>query len=158
MLSLSSSQTHPDLDAAFQIIENGGRKAKGLSFFFGYFIGSYALYQLAWLKDKRIGSKFAIPALYQPASLIPLEIWKSAPSTTNGNEQAHRNINRDGVNLTMLGGIMGECSTMHGRWRPLSYIPPKGSIHETRLLHTSGGCNAPSTDTVMHTVPVIAMY
>ncbi|KAJ7815996.1 hypothetical protein B0H13DRAFT_2460922 [Mycena leptocephala] len=88
MLSLSSSQTHPDLDGAFQIIENGGRKAK------------------AWLKDKRIGSKFAIPALYQPASLIPLEIWKSAPSTTNGNEQAHRNINRDGVNLTMLGGIM----------------------------------------------------
>jgi hypothetical protein len=106
MLSLSSSQTHPDLDGAFQIIENGGRKAKGLSFFFGYFIGSYALYPLAWLKDKRIGSKFAIPALYQPASLIPLEIWKSAPSTTNGNEQAHRNINRDGVNLTMLGGIM----------------------------------------------------
>lgn len=61
---------------------------------------------LAWLKDKRIGSKFALPALYQPMSLIPLEIWKSAPSTTNGNEQAHRNINRDGVNLTMLGGIM----------------------------------------------------
>ncbi|KAJ7728102.1 hypothetical protein B0H16DRAFT_1331143 [Mycena metata] len=88
MLSLSSSQVHPDLEGAFRTIENGGRKAK------------------AWLKDKRVGSKFAIPALYQPASLIPLEIWKSAPSTTNGNEQAHRNINRDGVNLTMLGGIM----------------------------------------------------
>ncbi|KAJ7505090.1 hypothetical protein B0H11DRAFT_1709164 [Mycena galericulata] len=88
MLSLSSSQVHPDLEGAFRIIENGGRKAK------------------AWLKDKRVGSKFALPALYQPMSLIPLEIWKSAPSTTNGNEQAHRNINRDGVNLTMLGGIM----------------------------------------------------
>ncbi|KAJ7860303.1 hypothetical protein B0H13DRAFT_2569623 [Mycena leptocephala] len=79
---------HPDLNGAFWIIENGGRKAK------------------AWLKDKQVGSKFALPALYQPASLIPLEIWKSAPSTTNGNEQAHRNINRDGVNLTMLGAIM----------------------------------------------------
>ncbi|KAJ6477249.1 hypothetical protein DFH09DRAFT_1293043 [Mycena vulgaris] len=88
MLSLSSSQVHPDINAAFRIIEDGGRKAK------------------AWLKDKRVGSKFALPALYQPMSLIPLEIWKSAPSTTNGNEQAHRNINRDGVNLTMLGGIM----------------------------------------------------
>ena len=47
-----------------------------------------------------------IPALYQPASLIPLEIWKASPSTTNGNEQAHRNINRDGVNLSVLGAIM----------------------------------------------------
>ncbi|KAF7333761.1 hypothetical protein MVEN_02332800 [Mycena venus] len=88
ILSLSSSQVHPDLDGAFRIVENGGRRAK------------------AWLKDKQVGSKFALPALYQPASLIPLEIWKSAPSTMNGNEQAHRNINRDGVNLTMLGAIM----------------------------------------------------
>ena len=47
-----------------------------------------------------------IPALYQPASLIPLEIWKASPSTTNGNEQAHRNINHDGVNLSVLGAIM----------------------------------------------------
>ncbi|KAJ7719857.1 hypothetical protein B0H14DRAFT_2412069 [Mycena olivaceomarginata] len=88
MLSLSSSQVHPDLNGAFRIIENGGRKAK------------------AWLKDKQVGSKFALPALYQPASLIPLEIWKSAPSTTNGNKQSHHNVNRDGVNLTMLGAIM----------------------------------------------------
>ncbi|KAJ7493180.1 hypothetical protein B0H11DRAFT_2277283 [Mycena galericulata] len=88
MLSLASSHEHPDLDGALKIIENGGRKAK------------------AWLKDKISGTKFALPALYQPMSLIPLEIWKAAPSTTNGNEQAHRNINRDGVNLTILGGIM----------------------------------------------------
>ncbi|KAF7335198.1 hypothetical protein MSAN_02353100 [Mycena sanguinolenta] len=88
MLSLSSSQVHPDLEGAFRIIENGGRKAK------------------AWLKDKRTGSPFALPALYQPLSCIPLEIWKSGSSTTNGNEQSHRNINRDGVNLTLLGGVM----------------------------------------------------
>ncbi|KAJ7648009.1 hypothetical protein FB45DRAFT_1102588 [Roridomyces roridus] len=88
MLSLSSSQSHPDFEGALRTIENGGPKAK------------------ACLKDKISGNKCALPALYQPASLIPLEIWKSAPSTTNGNEQAHRNINRDGVNLTMLGAIM----------------------------------------------------
>ncbi|KAF7372317.1 hypothetical protein MVEN_00091900 [Mycena venus] len=88
MLSLASSHEHPDLDGALKLIENGGRKAK------------------AWLKDKIIGTKFALPALYQPLSLIPLDIWKAAPSTTNGNEQAHRNINRDGINLTILGGIM----------------------------------------------------
>ncbi|KAF8187083.1 hypothetical protein K438DRAFT_1835610 [Mycena galopus ATCC 62051] len=96
MLSLSSSQVHPDLEGTFRIIhcvptpliEKGGRKAK------------------AWLKDKQTGSRFTFPAIYQSASLIPLEIWKAALSTSNRNEQAHRNINCDGVNLTMLSGIM----------------------------------------------------
>ncbi|KAG2354980.1 hypothetical protein BDR07DRAFT_1493811 [Suillus spraguei] len=58
------------------------------------------------LKDKIEGTKFALPAPYQPNSLIPLEIWKASPTTTNGNEQAHRNINRDGVGLVLLGEIM----------------------------------------------------
>lgn len=39
-------------------------------------------------------------------SFIPIAIWKASPTTTNGNEQAHRNINRDGINLTLLAGIM----------------------------------------------------
>ena len=43
----------------------------------------------AWLKDKLNSTPFALPGLYQPASLIPLSIWKACPSTTNGNEQAH---------------------------------------------------------------------
>lgn len=47
-----------------------------------------------------------IPALYQPRSLIPPYVWKASPSTTNGNEQAHRNVNRDGIGLTLLAGIM----------------------------------------------------
>ncbi|KAG2130545.1 hypothetical protein BD769DRAFT_1292574, partial [Suillus cothurnatus] len=59
-----------------------------------------------WLKDKVETNKFALPALYHPASLIPEDIWRACPATTNGNEQAHRNVNRDGVNLTLLGGIM----------------------------------------------------
>ena len=57
------------------------------------------------MKDKEVTSPFAIPALYQPMSKIPLDVWKSSPSTSNGNEQAHRSINRDGVKLTMLAGI-----------------------------------------------------
>ncbi|KAF8996250.1 hypothetical protein BDQ17DRAFT_1249965, partial [Cyathus striatus] len=60
-----------------------------------------------WLKDKK-KVKFVIPAIYQPASLIPLEIWQASTSSTNGNEQAHHNINCDGINLTLLGGIMRE--------------------------------------------------
>lgn len=60
---------------------------------------------LDWLKDKERSSPFAIPALYQPASKIPLEVWRASPSTSNGNEQSHRNINRDGIKLTLLAGI-----------------------------------------------------
>ncbi|RDB26058.1 hypothetical protein Hypma_006546 [Hypsizygus marmoreus] len=88
MLSLSSSQPLADLEGTFRVIELGGKKAA------------------SWLQDKLVGTKFALPALYQPLSLIPLDIWKASPTTTNGNEQAHRNVNRDGVNLTILAGIM----------------------------------------------------
>ncbi|KAJ8457091.1 hypothetical protein ONZ45_g18455 [Pleurotus djamor] len=70
MLSLASAEPHPDLEGIFQIIQSGGKKAA------------------AWLKDKQEGSKFMLPALYQPLSKIPLHIWKLAPSSTNGNEQA----------------------------------------------------------------------
>ena len=105
MLSLASSEPHPDLEGAFKIIENGGSKAKG-DHFADSLMKTNVFNLAAWLNDKRVTNKFAIPALYQPASLIPLGVWRASPSTTNGNEQAHRNINRDGVNLTVLGGIM----------------------------------------------------
>ncbi|KAG2361563.1 hypothetical protein BDR07DRAFT_1485725 [Suillus spraguei] len=87
-LTIASAEPHPDLQGTLKMIKKGGKKAA------------------AWLKDNSKGTKFALPALYQPNSLIPLEIWKASPTTTNGNEQAHRNINRDGVGLTLLGGIM----------------------------------------------------
>ncbi|KAG1814626.1 uncharacterized protein BJ212DRAFT_1242882, partial [Suillus subaureus] len=88
MLTIASAEPHPDLQGTLTKIKKGGKKAA------------------AWLKDKIEGTKFTLPALYQPNSLIPLEIWKALPTTTNSNEQAHRNVNRDGVGLTLLGGIM----------------------------------------------------
>jgi len=33
-------------------------------------------------------------------------MWNAPPSTSNGNEQAHRNINRDGIQHTLLAAIM----------------------------------------------------
>ncbi|KAJ8475498.1 hypothetical protein ONZ45_g15590 [Pleurotus djamor] len=87
MSSLASATPLPNYKETLSTIQRGGKKA------------------LAWLKDKE-SSKFVLPALYRPLSFIPLEIWKSAPSSTNGNEQAHRNINRDGVDMTLLAGIM----------------------------------------------------
>ncbi|KIM62791.1 hypothetical protein SCLCIDRAFT_119086, partial [Scleroderma citrinum Foug A] len=90
MFRLSSFEAH-DLEATLNIIRAGGWKAK------------------AWLKDKIEGNKFALPALYFQKSLIPADIWRACPTTTNSNEQAHQNINQDGTNLSVLGGIM------HGR-------------------------------------------
>ncbi|KAG1866055.1 hypothetical protein F4604DRAFT_1499021, partial [Suillus subluteus] len=49
---------------------------------------------------------FALSALHHPTNSIPQDVWCAYPATTNGNEHAHRNVNRDGVNLTLLGGSM----------------------------------------------------
>ncbi|KDR73410.1 hypothetical protein GALMADRAFT_141907 [Galerina marginata CBS 339.88] len=86
MYSLISSEPLPDFDGTCKIISKGGPKAK------------------AWLKDK-IDAKFVIAAIYRPHSLISLIHWLASPPSTNGNEQSHRSINRDGILLTLLGGI-----------------------------------------------------
>lgn len=82
----------------------------------------------AWLKDKLETNKFALPALYQPASLIPLAIWKGTTLSTNSAEQQHRNIYRDGVNLTMLAGII---RGMQYDWRAIASI----DIYRTTGIH-----------------------
>ena len=53
-------------------------------------------------------------AITRGKSLMPLSIWKAAPSTSNGNEQAHCNINRDGVKLSIVAGIMA--GHKHNAW------------------------------------------
>ncbi|KAG1735667.1 uncharacterized protein EDB91DRAFT_1030803, partial [Suillus paluster] len=77
-----------DLEATLNIIQSRGLKA------------------LAWLRDKLDGTKFALPAIYQPASLIPMHLWRASPAMTNGNKQAHHNAYREGVHLTLLAGVM----------------------------------------------------
>ncbi|KAF8584553.1 hypothetical protein K439DRAFT_1259042, partial [Ramaria rubella] len=77
-----------NFEGTLQLIRQGGKKAAD------------------WLKNKESACGFAIAALYPPASKILIEVWKASPLTSNGNEQAHRSINRDGVKLTMLTGIM----------------------------------------------------
>lgn len=62
-------------------------------------------YTIACLKEKET-AKFVLPAIYRPMILIPLYIWKASPSITNGNEQARRNVNLDGIDLILLAGIM----------------------------------------------------
>ncbi|KAF8522905.1 hypothetical protein BU17DRAFT_44275 [Hysterangium stoloniferum] len=99
MMSLYSAEPLPDFEGTLQLICSGGKKAAD------------------WLKDKEAASGFISAGIYQPLSKIPLEIWKASPSTSNGNEQAHRNINRDGIKLTMLVGIMCmECNLALDVW------------------------------------------
>jgi len=56
--------------------------------------------------EDKIKTPFVLPAIYRPESKIPLAVWLAAPATTNGNEQAHRNINRDGTRLSLLAAII----------------------------------------------------
>ncbi|KIJ21161.1 hypothetical protein PAXINDRAFT_6931 [Paxillus involutus ATCC 200175] len=83
MFSLASSDPHPNIQRTLTFIQNWEQKHE----------------------DKET-AKFILPAIYRPMSLIEPYVWKASASTTNGNEQAHRSINRDGVNLTLLAGIM----------------------------------------------------
>ncbi|KAF8489146.1 hypothetical protein JB92DRAFT_2620614, partial [Gautieria morchelliformis] len=108
MHSLVSTSPLPDLQGTKELIHSGGPQAA------------------AWLHDKEIGSPFVIPAIYQPESHIPLAIWKACPSTSNGNEQAHRNVNRDGTGLTLLAAIM---RGMHYHKRAMATVD---------LMHSSG--------------------
>lgn len=68
-------------------------------------------------------------------SFIPIAIWKASPMTTNGNEQAHRNINQDGINLTLLAGIM------HG----YEYDVHATSSIDLHIIHRINTCNNEST-------------
>ncbi|KIJ31740.1 hypothetical protein M422DRAFT_266489 [Sphaerobolus stellatus SS14] len=89
MMALASAEELPApiYDLVISTILSGGKKA------------------VDWLKDKEAADGWALAAIYRPKSKIPLDVWKAAPSTSNGNEQAHRNINRDGTKLSVLAVI-----------------------------------------------------
>ncbi|KIJ43707.1 hypothetical protein M422DRAFT_252951 [Sphaerobolus stellatus SS14] len=90
MMRLASAEELPPAiyESIIATIRNGGKKA------------------IDWLKDKESADGWALAAIYHPKSKIPLHIWKAAPSTSNGNEQAHRNVNRDGMKLSLLAATM----------------------------------------------------
>ncbi|KAF8547224.1 hypothetical protein OG21DRAFT_1425240 [Imleria badia] len=77
-----------ELARTCQIIRSEGKKAN------------------TWLDNKILGNKFALAGLYFPESLMPAEFWKACSRTSNGNEQAHRSINRNGTGHTLLAGVM----------------------------------------------------
>ncbi|KAF8576151.1 hypothetical protein K439DRAFT_1623060 [Ramaria rubella] len=117
MMSLASAEPLPDLEGTLRLIRTGGKRATD------------------WLKDKEPASGFSFAAIYQPASKIPLDVWKASPSTSNGNEQSHHNVNRDGTKLTMLAGIMRGMQYDSRAMRGLEVLQKHG-IH-TRDQHAT---------------------
>ncbi|KAF8581714.1 hypothetical protein K439DRAFT_203450 [Ramaria rubella] len=59
MMNIASAEPLPNFEATLQVIRQGGKKAAD------------------WVKNKESACGFAIAALYQPASKIPIEIRKA---------------------------------------------------------------------------------
>ncbi|KIJ30983.1 hypothetical protein M422DRAFT_267398 [Sphaerobolus stellatus SS14] len=85
MMRLASAEPLADLPGILDLIHCEGRK-KGND----------------WLKDKLVADRYALTGICCQMSLIPVESWKAGPNTTNGNEQAHRDANRDGIRLSLF--------------------------------------------------------
>ncbi|KAJ3851308.1 hypothetical protein EV368DRAFT_3183, partial [Lentinula lateritia] len=58
-----------------------------------------------WLLDKE-SSKFAFPAICWEKSLIPLDIWQARCRESNVVEVVHVNVNLEGTNCSLVGGVI----------------------------------------------------
>ncbi|KAJ3752188.1 hypothetical protein EV360DRAFT_55673 [Lentinula raphanica] len=58
-----------------------------------------------WVSDKE-QSKFAFPAICWEKSYIPLEIWQARRRESNVVEIVHANVNLEGTQCTLVGGVM----------------------------------------------------
>lgn len=58
-----------------------------------------------WMADKE-RSKFALQALCWEQSCIPHNIWTAADSTSNVIEALHSDVNREGVNYSLVAGYI----------------------------------------------------
>ncbi|KAJ7049809.1 hypothetical protein C8F01DRAFT_1264851 [Mycena amicta] len=58
----------------------------------------------AWVQDKET-CKFAFPGMCAEKSFIPTMIWKAGDRTSNLIETAHRDVNREGVHCSLVGGL-----------------------------------------------------
>ncbi|KAJ7145085.1 hypothetical protein C8R43DRAFT_890873 [Mycena crocata] len=57
-----------------------------------------------WLKDK-LNSHFVLEAICWEKSFIPLAVWKAGDPTSNLVEAVHRDVNLEGKDCTLLGGL-----------------------------------------------------
>lgn len=59
---------------------------------------------LDWVEDK-ITSKFAFQAMCLEKSFIPRSIWMAGDNTSNIIEVSHSDVNREGTQCSLVGGI-----------------------------------------------------
>ncbi|KAJ6517162.1 hypothetical protein C8R47DRAFT_960350 [Mycena vitilis] len=80
--------THPDWEGTLeQIRREGGRAGQD------------------WVRDKET-CQFAFAGICWQRSFIPLDIWRAGDANTNLIETVHRDVNREGVHCTLLGGLL----------------------------------------------------
>ncbi|KAJ6463274.1 hypothetical protein C8R47DRAFT_992713 [Mycena vitilis] len=78
---------HPDWDGTIaNIISQGGKPGAD------------------WVQDK-LTCKFAFPGICWERSFIPLPVWEAGDPHTNLIETVHRDVNREGVHCTLVGGL-----------------------------------------------------
>ncbi|EJD35077.1 hypothetical protein AURDEDRAFT_175844 [Auricularia subglabra TFB-10046 SS5] len=89
MLSLASADPLPDFEALVRLIKQKGSKEAN-----------------QWLAEKELSDRSGLRALYQPLSFIPVQIWKSGPSSTNARESAQGRDILSGKGLNLVGGLV----------------------------------------------------
>ncbi|KAK6981751.1 hypothetical protein R3P38DRAFT_2578154, partial [Favolaschia claudopus] len=57
-----------------------------------------------WVNDKE-STKFFYPGICWEKSFIPLDVWNAGDPNSNLIESVHRDVNREGVHCTLLGGL-----------------------------------------------------
>ncbi|KIJ32919.1 hypothetical protein M422DRAFT_265259 [Sphaerobolus stellatus SS14] len=117
MMSLYSADPLSNFDGTLAIIRQGGKKAQD------------------WSKDMLAAGGCMLAAVYRPASQIPVDVWKASPNTTNGNEQSHRNIYRDGRKLSLVPGALRGFQYDHRAMVTLKVLEEHG-IHPRDRLPT----------------------
>ncbi|KAJ7127685.1 hypothetical protein C8R44DRAFT_616325 [Mycena epipterygia] len=58
-----------------------------------------------WINNK-LSSRFIFPGICWEKSYIPLAVWQAGERSSNLIETVHRDVNREGVHCTLLGGII----------------------------------------------------
>ncbi|KAJ6475966.1 hypothetical protein C8R47DRAFT_1052240 [Mycena vitilis] len=58
-----------------------------------------------WVRDKE-SCQFAFPGICWERSFIPLDVWTAGEPNTNLIETVHRDVNREGVHCTLVGGVL----------------------------------------------------
>ena len=91
------------------------------------FIGAFSNVNggIDWVENK-VQSRFTFEAMAWHRSKIPHNIWESSDATTNISEALHADINHEGTQNPLLGGIM--CAryfdTMRIKVQTISYWTP----------------------------------